>query len=68
MKNKKERLQLILSLVKKNTIGSQNELAQLLKENGCEVTQATLSRDLKSMKITKVATNESWLYIDKILG
>jgi transcriptional regulator of arginine metabolism len=64
MKNKKERLQLILSLVKKNTIGSQNELAQLLKENGCEVTQATLSRDLKSMKITKVATNEGgYMYI-----
>lgn len=64
MKNKKERLQLILSLVKKNSIGSQNELAQLLKENGCEVTQATLSRDLKSMKITKVATNDGgYMYI-----
>ena len=64
MKNKKERLQLILSLVRKNSIGSQNELAQLLKENGCEVTQATLSRDLKSMKITKVATNDGgYMYI-----
>ncbi|MBQ9584606.1 MAG: ArgR family transcriptional regulator [Muribaculaceae bacterium] len=64
MKNKKERLQLILSLVKKNSIGSQNELAQLLKDNGCEVTQATLSRDLKSMKITKVSTNDGgYMYI-----
>ena len=64
MKNKKERIQLILSLVKKNSIGSQNELAQLLKENGCEVTQATLSRNLKSMKITKVATNDGgYMYI-----
>lgn len=64
MKNKKERLQLILSLVKKNSIGSQHELAQLLKENGCDVTQATLSRDLKSMKITKVATNDGgYMYI-----
>ncbi len=64
MKNKKERLQLILSLVRKNSIGSQNELAQLLRENGCNVTQATLSRDLKSMKITKVATNDGgYMYI-----
>ncbi len=64
MKNKKERLQLILSLVNKNSIGSQHELAQLLKENGCDVTQATLSRDLKSMKITKVATNDGgYMYI-----
>ena len=44
MKNKKERLQLILNLVRKNSIGSQNELAELLKQNGCNVTQATLSR------------------------
>lgn len=64
MKNKKERLQLIVNLVKKNSIGSQNELAQLLEQNGCKVTQATLSRDLKSMKITKVATNDGgYMYI-----
>lgn len=64
MKQKKERLQLILNIIRKNSIGSQNELAQLLKENGCEVTQATLSRDLKSMKITKVATNDGgYMYI-----
>ena len=64
MKNKKERLQLIVNLVKKNIIGSQNELAQLLEKNGCKVTQATLSRDLKTMKITKVATNDGgYMYI-----
>ena len=64
MKNKKERLQLIVNLVKKNSIGSQNELAQMLEKNGCSVTQATLSRDLKSMKITKVATNDGgYMYI-----
>ena len=64
MKNKKERLQLIVNLVKKNSIGSQNELAQMLEKNACRVTQATLSRDLKSMKITKVATNDGgYMYI-----
>lgn len=64
MKNKKERLQLIVNLIKKNCIGSQNELAEKLEKNGCKVTQATLSRDLKSMKITKVATNDGgYMYI-----
>lgn len=64
MKNKKERLQLIVNLIKKNCIGSQNELAELLEKNGCKVTQATLSRDLKAMKITKVATNDGgYMYI-----
>jgi len=64
MKSKKERLQLIVNLVKKNSIGSQNELAVMLKKNGCDVTQATLSRDLKAMRITKVAThNGGYMYI-----
>lgn len=64
MKNKKERLQLIVNLIKKNCIGSQNELAEILEKNGCKVTQATLSRDLKAMKITKVATNDGgYMYI-----
>lgn len=36
----------------------------MLEKNGCRVTQATLSRDLKSMKITKVATNDGgYMYI-----
>ena len=64
MKNKKERLQLIVNLIKKNCIGSQNELAEMLEKNGCKVTRATLSRDLKAMKITKVATNDGgYMYI-----
>ena len=64
MKNKKERLQLIVNLIRKNSIGSQNELAVMLKQCGCEVTQATLSRDLKALKITKVATNDGgYMYI-----
>lgn len=48
-------MQLIIELIKKNCIGSQNELAALLREHGLSVTQATLSRDLKALHITKVA-------------
>lgn len=55
MKNKKTRSQLIIELIRRNCIGSQNELAEILKKHGVSVTQATLSRDLKAMHITKVA-------------
>lgn len=64
MKNKRNRLQVIIELVKKNCIGSQNELAELLKQHGIEVTQATLSRDLKTLKVTKVANDaDEYMYI-----
>ncbi len=64
MKNKKTRLQLILELIKNHCIGSQDELARLLASNGHVVTQATLSRDLKMLKATKVATDMgNYMYI-----
>ena len=64
MRNKKTRLQLIVKLIKNNCVGSQDELAHLLATNGYVVTQATLSRDLKTLKATKVATDVGgYLYI-----
>lgn len=64
VKNKKNRLQLIVELVKSKCIGSQSELSDLLKQHGMNVTQATLSRDLKSLRITKVANDSgNYMYI-----
>ena len=64
MKNKRNRLQLIVELIKGNCIGSQSELAQRLSDLGIDVTQATLSRDLKALKITNVAAdNGGYMYI-----
>lgn len=64
MKNKKTRLQVILELIQANCIGSQEELSKLLSTKGFDVTQATLSRDLKALKITKVATDMGgYMYI-----
>lgn len=64
MRNKKTRLQLIVKLIKNNCVGSQDELAHLLATNGYVVTQATLSRDLKTLKATKVATDVGgYMYI-----
>ncbi|BEH00275.1 arginine repressor [Bacteroides sedimenti] len=45
-------------------IGSQEELLQELAKEGYELTQATLSRDLKQMKVAKAATtNGNYVYV-----
>lgn len=64
MKNKKSRLQQIVELINDNCIGSQEELSKMLSTKGFMVTQATLSRDLKMLRITKVATDTGgYMYI-----
>ena len=64
MKHKKSRLQPIVELINNNCIGSQEELSKMLSTKGFMVTQATLSRDLKMLRITKVATDTGgYMYI-----
>ena len=46
----------ILELIEKYDIETQDELAQKLCEEGFMVTQATVSRDIREMKLTKIAT------------
>lgn len=41
-------------MISNNEIGTQDELAFLLKEAGFKVTQATISRDIRELKITKM--------------
>lgn len=57
MKNKNNRLQTIRQVVIECKIGSQEELLKELLHRGYTVTQATLSRDLKRLKITKTLDN-----------
>ena len=45
----------ILELITENEIETQEELARLLNESGYNVTQATVSRDLRELKLTKVS-------------
>ena len=45
----------IVELVKEREIETQEELQALLKEDGYDVTQATVSRDIKKLRLTKVA-------------
>ena len=46
----------ILELIEAYEIETQEELAQRLCEEGFQVTQATVSRDIREMKLTKIAT------------
>ncbi len=64
MKNRKQRVELMVELIKTKCIGSQEELAAELAKCGYNVTQATLSRDLKMLKTTKVPTDRgTYMYI-----
>ena len=51
---KSERHALILSLIEKKNVETQEDLAELLKERGVAVTQATVSRDIKELRLIKV--------------
>lgn len=45
----------ILELIRKNEIGTQEELSARLEQEGYHVTQATVSRDIRELKLTKVS-------------
>ena len=47
----------IVELIGQNDIETQEELAELLNQEGFKVTQATVSRDIRDLKLTKVQTN-----------
>ena len=53
MKNKNNRLEAIRQVISEQDIKNQDQLLQVLTAMGYNVTQATLSRDLKKMKILK---------------
>lgn len=55
VKERTTRLSTIRKLIKNNRIESQESLLTLLNNEGYEVTQATLSRDLKLLKVGKIA-------------
>lgn len=48
----------ILELIRNNDIETQEELQAYLVKDGFAVTQATVSRDIRDMKLTKIATND----------
>ena len=48
----------ILEIIETNDIETQGELAAKLKEAGFDVTQATVSRDIRELKLTKISNGK----------
>lgn len=46
----------ILDIIENHVIETQDELAEKLREQGMDVTQATISRDIKELRLVKVLT------------
>ncbi len=55
---KSKRHSAILKLIASENIETQEDLASLLSEQGYKVTQATVSRDIKELRLIKVQTGE----------
>ena len=64
MNSKTQRLSIIRKIIRSEFISSQEELIARLEECGVQVTQSTLSRDLKFMQVAKVPNKEKgYVYV-----
>ncbi|MGD9977919.1 MAG: arginine repressor [Bacteroidales bacterium] len=62
--NKGNRKKDIKKIISNNKISGQDELLELLKKMGYELTQATLSRDLKELGVAKIPDPEKgYIYV-----
>ena len=52
----------IISIISENQIETQEELSECLRQRGFMVTQATISRDIREMKLVKVAGGGKYVY------
>src|SRR6185503_10029059 len=62
MANKRERHDTILEIIDSRLVSSQEDLRKLLLQRGWDVTQATLSRDLRELRLARVPTPEGARY------
>lgn len=46
----------IIEIIQKNEVETQDELSALLEKDGFRVTRATVSRDIRELKLTKIPT------------
>ena len=61
-KEKLDRQRIIRDLIRNGRIANQEELSSKLQELGLIVAQATLSRDIKEMQISKLHDDEGYYY------
>ena len=59
---KKDRQSTILEVVNAHAVDSQEELRRLLRQRGWDVTQATLSRDLRELRLVRTPTDDGPRY------
>ncbi|MCQ2146509.1 MAG: arginine repressor [Bacteroidales bacterium] len=62
MSVKTDRQDAIMNLISKKKVANQEELQNLLINAGYDVTQATLSRDLKELRVVKIHDEENGYY------
>ena len=55
-KKKNDRIEVLKMLISSKEMGSQEEVMQALKSEGFPITQATLSRDMKQLRIVKASS------------
>ena len=64
MKVKNNRLEALRLIISSQQLGSQDELLAALQKEGFKLTQATLSRDLKQLKVAKAASmSGNYVYV-----
>jgi transcriptional regulator of arginine metabolism len=63
MTKKRLRQAAILDLIANHVVGSQEELRQLLLAKGMDVTQATLSRDLRDLHLARISESNGVRYV-----
>lgn len=64
MNEKKKRLDILKQLIASNTASNQEDILSMLAEKGFVVTQATLSRDLKELKVAKTPDGKADITIN----
>ena len=64
MREKDNRLETLRLIISSQQLGNQEELLNALAKEGFHLTQATLSRDLKQLKVAKAATmSGNYVYV-----
>lgn len=64
MRIKNSRMEVLKMLISSKDLGSQEEVLKALRAEGYTITQATLSRDLKQLKVAKAASmNGKYVYV-----
>ena len=64
MKVKNNRMEALKLIISSKELGSQEEVLRELEKEGFKLTQATLSRDLKQLKVAKAASmNGKYVYV-----